>query len=178
MKKSYIISIRLTIIFILLAGVVWLKVKENIDEYNKDPSYKYTSERRTGVADEKRNQLGIDHDSTEDEVMNVVHRMTHQKVVADEKWGAIEMTSKNIKTVYDIVTNSDFPNKNNMLEILTDWKAGDFSHIVADHNWFWNYEEGQVGEAIRPFTHEEEKAFIEAYFSTSQITSEIISDYR
>lgn len=149
-----------------------------MDVYNKVPSHKYTSEVRTGLADEKRNPLGIDHDSTKDEVMTVMHRMTHQKVAADEKWEAIEMTHKNIKTVHDIVTNSKFPNKNNMLEILTDWKASDFSHIVADHNWFWNYEEGEVGEAIRPFTHEEEKAFIEAYFSTSQITSEIISDYK
>ncbi|MBR8644498.1 hypothetical protein KEH51_07685 [[Brevibacterium] frigoritolerans] len=43
-----------------------------------------------GVQDE----TGLTQNSTQEEVMDVMHHMTHQKVIAEEKWGAVEMNSK------------------------------------------------------------------------------------
>ena len=55
--------------------------------------------------------IGIDDNSSQDAVIEVMHKMTHQKVKAKEKWGAIPMIPDTINQVYDIVENSKFEQK-------------------------------------------------------------------
>ena len=76
-----------------------------------------------GVQDE----TGLTQNSTQEEVMDVMHHMTHQKVIAEEKWGAVEMNSENINAVYEIVVDSDFMLKGDLLNIVTGWKEGNFN---------------------------------------------------
>ena len=104
--------------------------------------------------------IGIDASSSEDAVINVMHKMTHQKVKAEEKWGAIPMTPETINQVYDIVKNSQFKRKQDLLAILEKWKTGNFTQIDTDHNYFWQYQGGTIGKAYGIMTQTEEQTFI------------------
>ncbi|KQU17891.1 hypothetical protein ASG65_25965 [Bacillus sp. Leaf13] len=113
-----------------------------------------------GVQDE----TGLSQNSTQEEVMDVMHHMTHQKVIAEEKWGAVEMNSENINAVYEIVNDSDFMLKGDLLNIVTGWKEGNFDNVAQDHNYFWEYQRGTVGRATGTLNSNEEAKFIENNF--------------
>jgi hypothetical protein len=104
--------------------------------------------------------IGIDNTSTEYKVIEVMHKMTHQKVKADEKWGAIPMVPDTINRVYEIVNNSDYDRKDQLLAILEKWKAGNFAAVDDDHNYFWQYQGGTVGQAHGILSKAEEETFI------------------
>jgi uncharacterized protein YxeA len=108
--------------------------------------------------------LGINKYSSEQAVVEVMHEMTHQKVKADEKWGAVEMDQKNIDAVLSIVKLSDFTDKDQMLKIAENWKKGDFSNIVKEHNYFWQLQGGNVGKAYGRLSQKDEEAFIHKNF--------------
>ncbi|RCW67075.1 hypothetical protein DFR57_108176 [Saliterribacillus persicus] len=107
---------------------------------------------------------GLDKGSTEYQVITVMHKMTHQKIIAEKKWGNIPMHEKTIEEVASIVENSDFDRKSDLLTILEYWKANDFSHAKADHNYFWKIQNGTVGKATGLLPVEEEIEFIENNF--------------
>ncbi|PEF40856.1 hypothetical protein CON84_02455 [Bacillus sp. AFS094228] len=113
-----------------------------------------------GVQDE----TGLTQNSTQEEVMDVMHHMTHQKVIAEEKWGAVEMNSENINAVYDIVVDSDFMLKGDLLNIVSGWKEGNFDNVAQDHNYFWEYQNGTVGKATGILNTDEEAEFIDNNF--------------
>ncbi|WJH33740.1 DUF6241 domain-containing protein [Paenibacillus sp. CC-CFT747] len=51
-----------------------------------------------------------------------------------------------------------------LLEIARKWKAGDFSTVDQDHNFFWGLEGGNLGKAEGILSAAEEKEFIEKTF--------------
>ena len=104
--------------------------------------------------------LPINNQSTEEEVIQTMHEMTHQKVKADQKWGAAPLTPKTAETVFTIVENSSFKEKDQLLEIAARWKKGDFSKIVDDHNYFWSLQGGTIGKAYGKLSKTEEETFI------------------
>jgi Na+-transporting methylmalonyl-CoA/oxaloacetate decarboxylase gamma subunit len=109
-------------------------------------------------------ETGLSETSTETEVVAVMHKMTHQKVRAEEKIGAIPMVDDTINQVHDIVSNSVFKNKEKMLEIVKKWKNGRFDTINLDHNFFWELQGGTVGKAYGVLSPTEEKEFIKNNF--------------
>ncbi len=102
--------------------------------------------------------------STKIDVIVVMHKMTHQKVRAEEKKGAIPMLDGTIQQVYDVVTVNNFDNKNSLLRILEKWKNGNFGNIDEDHNYFWSLQDGEVGEAYGKLSPAEEAEFIKNNF--------------
>lgn len=97
-------------------------------------------------------------------VIQVMHEMTHQKVKAKEKWGAVQMTQDHIDHIYAIVKASHFKHRTHLLSIAARWKQGDFRQIVKDHNYFWKLEKGNIGKAYGILSPEDEKAFINHNF--------------
>ena len=104
--------------------------------------------------------IGIDHTISEYKVIEVMHKMTHQKVKSEEKWGTIPMVPNTINRVYEIVNNSDFDRKDQLLAILEKWKTGNFTEVNNDHNYFWQYQGGTVGQAHGILSKAEEETFI------------------
>lgn len=99
------------------------------------------------------------------ELVDEVHGMTHQKVLADEKWGSVEITKDKVEKLYEVTNNKkDSEIRTMLLEILEPWKKGDFSNAVEDHNRIWNYKEGNIGEAKRLLTPVEEQEYITKMF--------------
>ncbi|WP_335398145.1 DUF6241 domain-containing protein [Bacillus sp. JJ1533] len=104
--------------------------------------------------------LNLGQAPQESEVIAAMHHMTHQKVKAHKKWGAKPMIPDTINEIYEVVSKSDFTRKEDLLAILERWKNGDFSQADDDHNYFWNYQNGNTGEAYGLMSEAEERRFI------------------
>jgi hypothetical protein len=138
------------------------EAKEQIERERKDKAAEL--EAKTAIYDGIEFETGLDEGSTETEVMDVMHKMTHQKVRSQDKWGSIPMSPKIIEEVYKIVDSSDFQHRDRLLSIAARWRAFDFSTIVQDHNFFWEDKEGTVGKAHGTLSRAEEVEFIEVNF--------------
>lgn len=101
---------------------------------------------------------------TEAEFQWIVHRMTHQKVAADEKDGATEMTPERIDQLLKTLDEADYVYKDVYLGILNEWDKGNFENAVEAHNEILSLQDGTVGVATRLLTPEEEQEFIEQNF--------------
>lgn len=86
-------------------------------------------------------------DLSEEDIINIMHQMANTKVIADEKWGEIEITPERVKNLKTIVEGSDFESKDKLLEILERWEKGDFSVADKDHNYLWEKLGGTIGRA-------------------------------
>nr|WP_239585879.1 DUF6241 domain-containing protein [Bacillus mesophilus] len=93
--------------------------------------------------------------------------MSHQKVKADEKWGTIRITPERISRLIQIVElhKSELNHADLYLRILTRWANDDFSQADKDHNAIWKLQNGNIGEATRVLTPQEEQKFIKKHFN-------------
>ncbi|MEJ9232243.1 DUF6241 domain-containing protein [Peribacillus butanolivorans] len=139
-----------------------IEVKDSTGEFDK----KVDMEEKRSDIEQAQYEIGLGPSSTGADVIETMHSMTHQKVVAEDKWENNEMTSENINAVYELIKDNDFGFmfEKELLRILGDWKKGNFDHIVEDHNYFWEAQNGNVGKATGVLTPEEEAKFIEENF--------------
>lgn len=108
---------------------------------------------------------GLSADSTQEEVITVMHKMTHQKVKANDKWGVVPMTPSTVNEVYTVIDNSDFQLRSGLLKIASKWKNGQYDSIVEDHNFFWKMQEGTIGKAYEKMSQVEERDFVLTNFN-------------
>lgn len=100
----------------------------------------------------------------EEDFMEAIHFMTHQKVSAGTKWGALEITEERIDDMISVLDEEDFSREDFYRETLLAWKEGDFSNAVDVHNRIWEIQGGTIGRASRLLTEEEESKYVEAKF--------------
>ena len=112
------------------------------------------------IGGENGGGISLGPNTTEDEIIALMHYMTHQKVKAYDKWGAFEMSSENIDKITKIVEKSDFDRKTPLLNMLNKWKAGNFNEAVEDHNYLWKIQGGTIGEAYELMSEKEEAQFV------------------
>lgn len=95
-----------------------------------------------------------------------LHQMTHQKIIADKKKGAIEIKTDTIDDLLTIVkANTDHYEHSEFYETtITAWKQGDFSNAVDVHNTIWNWHGGTVGRATGLMSAEQERTFVEKHY--------------
>lgn len=109
-------------------------------------------------------ELGLKPGMAQEYVVEVMHKMVHQKVKAEDKWGAIPMSDDTVSQLIEFLEKSDLRSKDALLKIAHDWKAGNFSHADKDHNFFWEQQGGTIGKAYGLLTPEEEAEFIKNNF--------------
>lgn len=133
-------------------------MKEETEEKKKE------EEREQEDIEEEVQEVHVEKIKSEENFMDILHHMTHQKVHAEDKWGAVEITDERIELMLEIAENSNFTHRNFYMETLTEWQNGDFSNAVEVHNYIWELQNGNIGRALRLFTEEEEQQYIEKYF--------------
>jgi Family of unknown function (DUF6241) len=101
----------------------------------------------------------------EEQVQNVLHKMSHQKVRAEKKWGFIPLTRERVDRLIEVVKVNQFEHSDVYLDILNDWKDSNFSSVDVDHNAIWVLQNGNVGKATGILSIEEEIQFIEQHYS-------------
>lgn len=117
------------------------------------------------VAEESETD-NVDVDMEEGQLQIYLHQMTHQKVAATKKIGAVEMTPENIENLLTIVSaNKEYYEHGEFYETaLTAWKQGDFSNAVDVHNTIWDWQNGTVGRATGLMSAEQERVFVQENF--------------
>ncbi|WP_035051793.1 DUF6241 domain-containing protein [Carnobacterium pleistocenium] len=100
----------------------------------------------------------------EEEFMQDIHDMTHQKVYAEDKWGSVELNEQNINALLSILDETNFADEDYYREVFNLWKEGDFSDSVEVHNKIWKDQGGFIGKAERLLTAEEEQELVETNF--------------
>ncbi|MDP4108002.1 MAG: DUF6241 domain-containing protein [Bacillota bacterium] len=159
-NKYWILS---TIILLGIGGYIGSLIYKNIAEYNvhqfvvKHPQQ--TKAKVHNFQNTKYN-LGLNSFTPESDVLNIMNRMCHQKIKAEEKWGAVPMIPDTINQVYNIVEQSNFVDKLTLSSILDRWKAGDFQKIEWDHDKILDLQGGNVGFATGVMSKAEESEFI------------------
>lgn len=164
LKRWVRVSLRLLITFGIIFGIYQggkMLIKELI--------FDYPAESKEGRALDKSrearlNGLEVNVKWSEDKVISTMHQMTHQKIKASQKWGAVEMTEFRIRELITIVEESNFKQKSYLLTILNRWLEGDFSMVDRDHNGLWDLQGGTVGKATGILTPEEEQTYINGAF--------------
>ncbi|SFC78903.1 hypothetical protein SAMN04488168_109156 [Bacillus sp. 491mf] len=106
-------------------------------------------------------KAGVDSDK---HIVDVMHKMTHQKVISKEKQGFIKMTTENIEKVRNVVNGStplSLKHEGKYREILYRWANKDCSQVVEDHNYMLEQiDDSNDGKAERIATPEEEQSFL------------------
>ena len=100
-------------------------------------------------------------DLTDNSYQDYIHKMAHQKVIANTKWGFHEITDERINWLIEGLTVLTLEHADVYQDILTRWAAGDFSRVDKDHNIIWKLQGGTIGEATGILSAEEEKSYIE-----------------
>ena len=147
------------------------------DPIDNGPSIVSRAAPKQGTKQEIKEQTGkiggvefdtdLNENSTEFEVVDVMHKMTHQKVRSEDKWGAIPMSEDTVNQVYDIVSKSNFEQKDSLLAIIDKWKNDNFENVVSDHNFFWSLQDGTIGKAYGKMSPKEEAEFIKNNFPSA-----------
>lgn len=97
---------------------------------------------------------------TDGAYQNYIHKMSHQKVVANVKWGFYEITNERINWLLEGLSVAELEHKQTYQDILVRWASGDFSQVDKDHNTVWQLQGGTIGEATGILSPEEEQAYI------------------
>ncbi|QGH33728.1 hypothetical protein GI584_06720 [Gracilibacillus salitolerans] len=138
--------------------------KEDEPQEEKTTEVDAASEVSEEDIEEEVQEVDTDNIQSEINFRDTLHHMTHQKVHAEDKWGAVEITDERIELMLETVKNSDFTHRDYYIEALTAWQNGDFSNAVEVHNYIWELKDGNVGRALRLYSEEEEQQYIEKYF--------------
>ncbi len=174
MMKKVLQTILFSLIgLLLLSGAGYWFVQDfleddggEISKVAKEIEQREVSAETTEATEETKTVDKTDADMDEERVQIYLHQMTHQKITADKKRGAVEMSEENIgnmlkivKENYDHYKHSDFYEKT-----LLSWQEGDFSNAVSVHNTIWNWHNGTVGRATGLMSAEQEAEYVEKNF--------------
>lgn len=130
-------------------------------EESTSPSSQNTTKAEEKITD---NPFGPNNSTlSAKEILVYMHGMSHQKVVAEEKWVHYEMTNERIQFLISVVESGSYENEELFLDILNRWAEGDFSKADKDHNEIWSLQGGTVGEATGVMSAKEEQQYLENY---------------
>ena len=152
-----VLALATVVFFVWGNGQSYFETKKSSSQNSSSSASQSASTAKIGGT---KTEMSISSVSSEAEVIQTMHEMTHQKVKADEKWGASPLTQQTASTVYEIVNSSSFDHKDQLLKIAKRWKNGDYSKIVSDHNYFWGLQGGTIGKATGTLSKIEEQTFI------------------
>ena len=170
MKKWAIISI--IGILIVGAGVGWYFMNDMsesagvIDNPTNEELEKAKEAIEESFSSENPNEEIITGSATDGNIQSVLHKMSHQKVRADQKWGKLEITKERLEYLSVMIEENkdDLEYYETYRDILDRWIASDFSRAHIDHNKIWQLQNGTIGEATGLLNEAEEAFYIEENF--------------
>ncbi|WP_409304750.1 DUF6241 domain-containing protein [Peribacillus sp. SCS-155] len=109
-------------------------------------------------------------DMPEFDIQEAIHGMTHQKIIAEDKWGFIPLTEQRVQRLAAVVEKNiaKYENAELYQNILNKWAKYDFLTVDEDHNSIWELQGGTIGEATGILSAEEEKKFIKEHYDIDE----------
>ncbi|MGE7883830.1 PRK06770 family protein [Bacillus sp. NPDC094077] len=152
---KWLVGICITVVIIIASIVGGKQLLAYVEKESKNIQIQQATSQKEKKAAEETSQ------TSEGEIISTMHKMVHQKVKSSEKWGFVEMTTKEIYSIKKGIENSTgFQYKTRLLSIINRWEKGDFSQTVEDHNFLWSLQGGDTGKATERLSPEEEKQYI------------------
>jgi hypothetical protein len=140
-----------------------ITVKEEFNRMLEEEEAHITELR--GKINQAKIDLGITDSPTEKELLEILLKMTHQKVHSEEKWGFVQMSEVNLHAVREVLQENSAINKNiDMLAMVNNWLKNEFTNIVDEHNQIWKLREGTVGKAYGILSPAEEDELVNEQF--------------
>ncbi|GGN61023.1 DUF6241 domain-containing protein [Oceanobacillus indicireducens] len=158
-----------TVAVVLFIGVGWYITSELSNVIKSEPDKVVEDLNKTKedfiTKENEQNPFGglrTQKELTDDYYQDYIHKMSHQKIKADEKKGFYLITEERIDWLLEGLEVATVINKDVYHDILTRWKKGDFSQVDKDHNTIWEMQGGKVGKATGILMPEEEQRYIES----------------
>jgi Family of unknown function (DUF6241) len=137
---------------------------QNSEPQEKTEASEVSEAQEVAVSTPTENPFGGQNTTlTEEEILNFMHGMSHQKVIAEEKWIYYEITNDRIQFLLHVVKNGNYENSDDYVDILNRWAKEDFSDADKDHNRIWDLQGGTVGKATGVMSPKEEQEYLEKY---------------
>ena len=111
----------------------------------------------------------------------MIHRMSHEKVRAESKWGHLKITDERIDEVISLLEQYKVDNRTFLHEGMLDWKDGDFSNSVEIHNVLTQPSDKRYvrpGEAYGLLSVQEQNDFMERYEEDDDVPQEEYEGYQ
>lgn len=177
MNKKVLVWVGIsTILMMGLASVIYLGMTRFMNGVNDDPDTMVDEKAQTALENttnsdkEDNDEKKTDQNKnwTERKIIKTLHEMTHQKVQASKKWGAIPMTKENVAKMAGVVKrNKDHLKHDDVYrDMLKTWQKGNFGQADEQHNKLWQLQDGTVGIATGLLSEKEEKRFIQQHFGS------------
>lgn len=115
-----------------------------------------------------------------EKVSDMIHRMTHEKVRAESKWGHLKISEERINEVISLLERYDVDNRTFLHEEMLDWKDGDFSNSIKIHNILTQPSDERYvrpGKAYGLLSIQEQKEFKERYEENEDVPQEEYEGY-
>lgn len=84
-----------------------------------------------------------------------IHKMTNSVIVADDKWGDIQVNKENIQKVKE---SAVYKSDEEIQAYIAEWESGNFNNSHNFHNYVWKKLGGTIGRASDIDKYEAEKA--------------------
>ncbi|TCI75638.1 hypothetical protein EVJ20_14005 [Exiguobacterium sp. SH0S1] len=145
------------------------KYAKRVKELQIEVSKEDPLNRRGNSTEKTRVELDVSYDEkkpSRTDLIKSMHLMTHQKISARAKWGAIPMTPENIKLSSDYLELLKVKNKvgNDVYEdlrtMLDNWSQGDFSKANDEQDQLLDFLQANRGFSNGLATQNEEELFI------------------
>lgn len=160
MNKKYIL--RMAVIIVVSVGLTFL-IAPRFTSWNVDfPETELEVQAAIEEIDEEHLTLNLYSGATEEEVIQTMHHMTHQKIKASQKWGAVPMHKSTISQLLEYTEKKNM--KKELSYMLERWLNDDFDQIDKDHNYLWSLQGGTIGKANGKLSKREELKFIKKNF--------------
>ncbi|MFC4022400.1 DUF6241 domain-containing protein [Oceanobacillus longus] len=165
----------------VLVGAIFLLISITISDFNQEQTSQIEENDQIKDVDEEmeekksvreKNPFGnfISHGSLkETDYLQYIHWMSHQKVIAENKWGFYEITDERISWLIEGLEKRDFGHEETYRDILERWASGDFSEVDEDHNIVHGILGGTEDEATGILSPEEEQEYINNTQEVSEI---------
>lgn len=169
MKKKILIMLGIVALGLIIYFIFSQTSKDKVTIKKTNPNIESGIKAPVINIEEKRKiPMEVELPLTMDEfdIQATIHHMTHQKVVAQHKWGFTPMTKERIERLIEVVeTNKEeYTNAEIYADILNHWQNSDFYRVDFEHNTIWSMQGGTIGEATGILSFEEEKDFIKKHF--------------
>lgn len=152
--EKFIKYLKWVLVGLLVAAIIYTVV--DLTRFNSIGTKVVTNKsfEEMTVRDGKTYTLTEAYDNSQDAIhdtviLETIHKMANEVVIADKKWGRIKMSEENINTVMVQVLASYMvkEKRTELLRILALWKQGDFRSAHQHHNYVWEILGGTVGKA-------------------------------
>jgi len=149
--KNSVISSIIVIIVIIVAifGIDYIIDKKSgrLEAKQNQQKIKLINEE---ISKEESGELKPADYCSESDIYDIMHRMVNTKIIAenDKIWGKLPMNKEEIQNLKGIVEKVNYKDREQLLDILNRWEAGDFSQADKDHNYVWEKLGGTIGRAV------------------------------